>query len=107
MAFQITPAPVPHNSKENDMKSTPFQIKGYRHGDVLLNLYGTRDADECEITRVTAADSEIDLFDLFQPSELCRMGDRADAQLDREARQHNAEVRAERHQWHSEFRVAA
>lgn len=89
------------------MTSTTFQIKGYDHAGVLLNLSGTRDEDECVIERVTAADSEIDLFNLFQPSELARMAECADAQLSREASEQNAAARAERHQWHREFRVAA
>lgn len=83
-----------------------FIIKAYNHDGVLLNLSGVRDEDETTITRVTAADSQIDLFDLFQPSELARMADKAEAQLEREAQQHNAEARAERHQWHREFAVA-
>ncbi len=89
------------------MASNSFQIKGYDHKGVLLNLSGTRDEDETTIDRVTAADSEIDLFDLFQPSELCRMADCVEARLEREAAGHNAEIRAERHIWAREFRVAA
>jgi hypothetical protein len=89
------------------MKSTKFQIKGYDHDGILLMVSGERDEDDTTITRVTAADSEIDIFDLFQPSELARMADKIDAQLDREARAHKAEARAERHQWDREFAIAA
>jgi hypothetical protein len=87
--------------------ATKFQIRNYDHGGVLLSLSGYRDDEECVIERVTAADSQIDLFDLFQPTELGHMAARADAQLDREADEHNADVPVELHQWHNEFRVAA
>lgn len=89
------------------MNSTPFTINRYDHDGVLLNVSGTRGEDECTVTRVTAADSEIDLFDLFPVNTLCLMAERIDAQLSDEAVQQNAAARAERHQWHREFRVAA
>lgn len=89
------------------MKTTPFTIHRYDHDGVLLNVSGTRDEDECTVTRVTAADSEIDLFDLFPISTLCLMAERIDAQLSDEATHQNAAARAERHQWNREFRVPA
>lgn len=88
------------------MKSTPFQINGYRHDGVLLNLSGTRDADECVIEVVTAADSAINLVELFPNKTLLSMAACVDARLEREARKHNAAARAERNQWAYEFRVA-
>ena len=89
------------------MKTTPFKINGYDHDDVLLNVSGTRNEDECTVTRVTAADSEIDLLDLFPVNTLCLMADRIDAQLSSDAIQQNAAARVERHQWNREFRVSA
>lgn len=89
------------------MNTMPFTLKRYDHDGVLLNVTGTRDEDECTITRVTAADSEIDLFDLFPVNTLCLMADRIDAQLSGEAVQQNAAARAERHQWNRDFRVSA
>jgi len=89
------------------MNSTKFQIKAYDHAGIALNVTGERDEDETTITRVTAADSQIDIFDLFQPSELARMADKIDAQLAREARAQNAEARAERHRWEKEFAITA
>jgi|GEM_PF-5618054 len=86
---------------------TAFTLRHYNHDGVLLNLLGTRDADECVITRVTAADSAINLIDIFPVNTLLSMAECVDAQLAREARQQNSEFRAERHQWHNEFRVAA
>lgn len=88
------------------MTSTKFQIK-HDHAGIALTVSGERDEDDTTITRVTAADSQIDIFDLFQPSELARMADKIDAQLEREARVQNAEARAERHQWDREFAIAA
>jgi len=79
----------------------------HKYRDIALSVTVDRDEDSCEVTRVTAADSQIDLFDLFSPSELGSIAGCIDAQLEREASKHNAEVRAERHQWHREFRVAA
>jgi hypothetical protein len=75
-----------------------FQIKRYDHDGLLLNVSGERDEDGCEIKRVTAADSEIDISALFRPNTLCCMADAIDAQLSHEARHHNAAARAERHQ---------
>lgn len=89
------------------MKTTPFNILRYDHDGVPLNVTGTRDEDECTITRVTAADSQIDLFDLFPVNTLCLMADRIDAQLSDDATQHNKAARAEIHQWNREFRVSA
>lgn len=85
---------------------TKFQIT-HDHDGVLLNLSGVRDEDECTITRVTAADSVIDLIDLFPVNTLLSMAECADAQLAREARQANAAARVDRHCWDREFRVAA
>lgn len=89
------------------MKSTAFQLKAFKHEGVLLNLTGYRDEDECVIERVTAADSEIDLFELLPTSVIVTLARLADIKLAAQARQQNAEARAERHQWHKEFRVAA
>lgn len=75
---------------------TPFTNIRYAHGDVLLNVSGERDEDECQITRITAADSQIDLFDIFQPRTIRDMADSIDAKLSREARQESAIARAER-----------
>jgi hypothetical protein len=75
---------------------TAFAIRAYDHAGVSLNLYGYRDEYECVIEIVTAADSAIDLIDLFPVNTLVRMGEIVDAQLSREAKQHNAEARAER-----------
>lgn len=88
------------------MNSTPFEIKDFQQGEVLLHLAGYRDADECVIERVTVAGSDQNLLDLFEVSAVCDMADRVDLQLSREARQHNAEARAERHQRHREFAFA-
>lgn len=89
------------------METTPFKINGYDHDGVMLNVCGTRDEDECVITSVTAADSEIELIDLFPVKTLCLMADRIDAQLSSDAVQQNAAARVERHQWNREFRVSA
>ena len=72
-----------------------FTIEGYDHDGILLNVSGERDEDECQIERITAADSEIDLFDIFQPRTIRSMADKIDAQLGREARRQNAEECAE------------
>ncbi|MES2346284.1 MAG: hypothetical protein V4641_01815 [Pseudomonadota bacterium] len=85
---------------------TKFQIKGFDHDGVLLSVSGVRDEDECTITRVTAADSQIDITDLFAVSTLCCMADAIDAQLSHEAQAQNRAARAERHQWHREFAIA-
>jgi hypothetical protein len=92
---------------ENDMNNTPFEIKDFQQGEVLLHLAGYRDADECVIERVTVAGSDQNLLDLFEVSTVCDMADRVDLQLSREARQHHAEARAERHEWNRDFGVAA
>jgi hypothetical protein len=89
------------------MNATKFQIKGYSHDGILLNVSGERDEDGCEISKVTAADSQIDLFDLFQPRELARMAEKIDAQLDREAREEADEARIDAHIWDRDFRIAA
>ena len=74
---------------------TTFRIKGYDHHGISLNLEGERDADGCEITRITAADSEIDLFDMLPSDVVCRIAAATDAQLRREAVKHNAAARAD------------
>ena len=78
---------------------TPFHRIAYDHFGVLLLVSGKRDAEDCEVTKVTAADSEIDLFELLHPSLVLTMADRVDAQLCREARRHNAEVQADAFQF--------
>ena len=65
---------------------TPFAIHAYDHAGVSLNLYGYRDEYECVIEIVTAADSAIDLIELFPVNTLVRMGEIVDAQLSREAK---------------------
>ena len=84
-----------------------FTITSYDHAGIALNVAGHRDEDECTITRVTAADSNIDIFDLFRPSELERMAECIEARLEREAAAARAEARVERHQWHREFSLSA
>ncbi len=76
--------------------SAAFVIRSFDHGGVLLNLYGTRDEDECTIEIITAADSAIDISDLFTGDQQARLAEVVDAQLAREAKQDNAEARAER-----------
>jgi predicted secreted protein len=76
--------------------ATGFCIRKYDHDGVLLNLYGTRDEDGCDIEIVTAADSAINLIELFHRNTLLSMGEIADAQLEREAKQGRDEARAER-----------
>ncbi|MES2323248.1 MAG: hypothetical protein V4633_13370 [Pseudomonadota bacterium] len=88
------------------MNAAQFTVKAYSHDGVLLNVSGERDEDECVITRVTAADSQIDISDIFPINVLCRMADQIDAQLSRDARNENAVARAERHQWAREFAIA-
>lgn len=88
------------------MNSTKFQIQ-HDHAGIALNVSGERDADDCWITKITAADSQIDIFDLFQPSDLDRMAEKIDAQLDLEAREEADEARIDMHVWDRDFRVAA
>jgi hypothetical protein len=98
------PPETTRHRPENDM--TAFTIKAYNHDGVLLNVSGERDEDECQIERITAADSEIDLFDLIPTRTIRSIADKVDAQLGREARQQSAAARAEQHQWHREFAIA-
>lgn len=79
----------------------------HTHNGVPLLVQGVRDADECTITRVSAADSQIDLFDLFDSEVLDQMAQRLDAQLAAEACQDNDEARADRVLLAYEFRAAA
>ncbi len=85
---------------------TAFTIKRYNHDGVLLNVTGNRDEDECVIDTITAADSTIDLIELFPVNVLCLMAARIDAKLSGDYRAERAEVRAELHQWHREFAIA-
>lgn len=89
------------------MNTTPFEITGFKQGEVLLNLSGYHDGDECVVQRVTVAGSDENLVDLLEVSVVCDMADRAELQLLEQARQEKQEARIERHQWHKEFRVAA
>lgn len=63
-----------------------FTLPNYNHGGVLLTVSGLRDEDETQIERITAADSAIDLFDIFPFSEIELMAGRVDAELDRRAK---------------------
>lgn len=87
--------------------STDFLISGYDHGGILLNVSGTCDEDECQIGRITAADSAIDLYTLFDLGAIIDMEDSIYSRLEREARQEAAEARAEQRQWHREFAIAS
>lgn len=75
--------------------STAF-VPGYDHDGVKLNVTVERDDEECCVTRITAADSAIDLFDLFQPATLQSIADAIDARLSADAASHNADARADR-----------
>lgn len=79
----------------------------YKHDTLQLTVSGTRDEDGCVIERVTVGRDDQDISHLFSGNTLTSMADCVDAQLTREAQQQNAAARAERHQWHKEFRVAA
>lgn len=79
------------------MSATPFTATPYTHAGIALLVTGERDEDGCEITRITAADSAIDLFDLFRPSEVERMAERLDAQLSREAQAERGETQIDRY----------
>lgn len=78
----------------------------YDHFGTALLVSGERDEYECTVDRVTAADSNVDLFDLLPAAVIQSIADRVDRQLSAEARKQNAEARAERHQWHREFAIA-
>lgn len=88
------------------MKPTKFQIK-HDHAGIALTVSGERDQDDTTITRVTAADSQIDISELFDSRALELMAETIDAQLDREAREEADEARIDMHIWDREFRVAA
>lgn len=64
---------------------TAFTLRNYNHDGILLNLYGERNEDSCEVQIVTAADSAIDLTELFTRHTLMSMSEMADAQMAREA----------------------
>ncbi len=88
------------------MAETKFQVS-YSYDGIALTVSGYRDADECVIDRITAEDSQIDIFDLFSSRAVCLMADSIDDRLSREARQENAEARGERFGWRPEFSVGA
>lgn len=83
-----------------------FQIKGYDHDGVLLNVSVERDEDGCVIERVTVGNDGQNIAHFFSGAQLQSMADCIDASLSREARQSNVAARAERHQWHREFAIA-
>lgn len=85
---------------------TTFTLPAYNHDGLLLNLSGTRDAEECVIKRIEVSGNSQNLIDLFDAPTLESMAHNADMRLAREARKHNAEARAERHQWEREFSIA-
>lgn len=89
------------------MNTNPFLMRKYDHAGILLNISGVRDEDGCEISKVTAADSQIDIFDLFQPSELERMAACIDAKLDREAREEADEAAIDNYLCDHDYRIAA
>ncbi|UOD28752.1 hypothetical protein INH39_25425 [Massilia violaceinigra] len=76
--------------------STTAFVPGYDHGGIVLNVTVDRDEDGCCVTRITAADSIIDLFDLFQPATLQSIARAIDARLSDDAAAHNATARADR-----------
>lgn len=82
---------------------TAFTLRGYAHGDLLLNLSGTRDEDGCDIERITVDGSEQNLFDLFTSSTLRSMEEATDAQLSNENSAARGEQRAELRQWHRDM----
>lgn len=88
------------------MASSKFQ-ESYDYDGIKLIVSGERDEDECYITKITAADSQVDIFDIFSSRAVCSMADSIDARLSREAREANAEARAERFACRPEFSVGA
>lgn len=85
---------------------TAFRIANCNHGGILLTLSGERDEDECTINRITAADSQIDIFDLFSSAAVCSMAEIADDQLRKEAQEQNEEALADDWQWDRDYRFA-
>ncbi|CUI07844.1 hypothetical protein BN2497_10465 [Janthinobacterium sp. CG23_2] len=76
--------------------SSTVTVSGYDHDGIKLNVTVERDKDECTVTRVTAADSAIDLFDIFKPATVCSIAAAIDARLNEEASKQNASARADR-----------
>lgn len=71
----------------------------YDHFGTALLVSGERDEYECTVDRVTAADSNVDLFDMLPPSTIQTIADRVDRQLSAEARKSKAEMWAEADKW--------
>ncbi|ATQ77871.1 hypothetical protein CR152_27740 [Massilia violaceinigra] len=71
-------------------------VNGYDHGGIKLNVTIERDASEYYVTRITAADSAIDLFDIFSSTAVCSIAYAIDAHLSDDAASHNATARADR-----------
>jgi hypothetical protein len=84
-----------------------FHIANYNHGGILLTLSGERDEDECTINRITAADSQIDIFDLFSSAAVCSMAEIADDQLREEARLEREDAKFEGWKLDRDFRLTA
>ena len=78
----------------------------YTHDSLYLNVTVDRDTDGCVVERITVGADRQDISHLFDGTRLQSIADSVDAQLSRDARQHNAAARAERHQWHREFAIA-
>ncbi|CUI02644.1 hypothetical protein BN2497_2591 [Janthinobacterium sp. CG23_2] len=76
--------------------SSTVTVSGYDHGGIKLNVTVERDTDDCTVTRITAADSAIDLFDIFGTDTVCSIAEAIDAHLSEEASKHNASARADR-----------
>lgn len=68
----------------------------YNHDGLQLNVTVDRDADGCEVTKITVGRDDQDISHLFLGNTLRSIADVIDAQLTREAMQENAEARAER-----------
>ncbi len=73
---------------------THFTIQNYDHDGIALSLSGARDEDECAIHTITAADSRINLIEIFPVNTVLSMAERVDAQLAREWKQQGARERA-------------
>ena len=61
-----------------------FTIKSYNHGGIRLNVAGEC-GEELIVTTITAADSAIDLYDLFTPTDIKRIERQAYSILDMQA----------------------
>lgn len=77
---------------------TPFTLLAFDYEGTPFDLAGRRDEDDCWVERVCVAGTPYDISDHLAKGVIDRIAELADAQLARDAVEHNEQARIDAYQ---------